>query len=431
MIIETPFSLEAEQAVIGAIMLDGLKTDAVLSAYESLSAESFHHPIHQEIFNAVGLLVAKRFIPDLVTLGGFITEHRPYLAEIMRNSTGAANISYYARMVKEKHSERRLLEILIMSQNTLGDSIPHDEKFDRVNALLKEIDNGDDSHEVHQISHYIDEVVDGVSELLNSNSVSGTATGFGELDRHIGGMGDGELITIGARPSVGKSALGMNIVENVATTGKTVLYITMEMPGVALAGRVICSQGRVNNLILKNPSAVEQDEWAKFDMGGQKASSLPIFVSDLPKPSVNQIKAVARNFKRASQVDLVVVDHLHLMRHDKSQGEVQGIGDTTSELKGLAMELGVPVLLMSQLNRGNAKENRFPAITDLRGSGAIEQDSDVVMLIHRNDEDDELKGKAIVILSKNRSGEKDVAIVLKNNLQNYRFDNFANIDERY
>ena len=433
MIVEQPHSQEAEQNVLGAFMLDSLKTDAVLSAFESLSADSFYHEAHQAIFNAISKLAAKKFAPDLVTVSDSLPDQKDYIVSIVRNTAGTTNVKFYADLVKEKALERKMLNVLQMAQNTIADkAIQHSEKFDHIHNLLKEIDSGDNSIEVKHLAEYANDVVEEVDSLFNGKKVAGIPTGYSEIDANIGGLVDGELIILGARPSVGKSALGMNITENVATNGKPVLYITMEMPGKSLAGRVICSQGRANNFMLKTPSRASQDDWARFNVGVKNLMDLPIYEASMSRPSVNQIKAVARNFKRKHPLSLLVIDHLHLMRHDKSMGEVQGIGDTTSELKGLALELNIPILLMSQLNRGNAKENRPPSITDLRGSGAIEQDSDIVMLIHRDDsEDSELRGKALVLIPKNRSGEKDAGIILANNLQTYRFDNYAPVEERY
>ena len=433
MIVDKPHSQEFEQTVLGAIMQGGLEKDLIITAFESLTEESFYQPINKQIFNAISANYSKGLTVDLAILSDSLPQHKDYLIEIVRSSPGYANIGYYAKALTEKALERKMLDLLQMSQNIIGDkSISHNEKFDFIHKLLKDIDSGNSSTEVRLLSSYAGEVVEEVDDLLNNNKVAGLPTGYTEIDENIGGLVDGELITLGARPSVGKSALGMNIAENVAGKGTVVLYVTMEMTGKALAGRVICSQGRVNNAILKTPGRVQQGEWSKFSAGVANLDALPIHEASMSKPTASEIKAVARNFKRNNPLGLLVIDHLHLMRHDKSQGEVQGIGDTTSELKGLALELGVPVLLMSQLNRGNAKENRPPAITDLRGSGAIEQDSDIVMLIHRDDtEGSELKGKALVLIPKNRSGEKDAGIILANNLHTYRFDNYANVQESY
>lgn len=430
--IELPYSLEAEQTVIGAIIKGGLKTDKEQTAYESLTANSFHHPANQEIFAAMQKLTEKKLLPDLVAISDLLPDHRDYLVELFRNCTSVQTVDYYAQLVREKAAERRLIETLRMAQNTVESKMTHQEKLDRVSALIKDMERGESSIEVNPIGDYLDEVYNDVDELLNSDKTAGLPTGFGEIDSNIGGLVDGELVVLGARPSVGKSALGMNIAENVAGKGFNVLYITMEMSGKSLAGRVVCSQGRANNSILKTPKLSTQDDWQRFSTGIVNAKNLPIHIADMPKPSANDIKAVARNFKRKNELSLLVIDHLHLMRHDKKQGEVQGIADTTSELKGLAVELGIPILLMSQLNRGSAKENRPPTITDLRGSGAIEQDSDIVMLIHRDDSDDsDLKGKALVMIPKNRSGVKDAGIVLANNLHTYRFDNYSHVEETY
>ena len=204
--------------------------------------------------------------------------------------------------------------------------------------------------------------------------------------------------------------------------GKRVLYVTMEMTGKDLAIRAMCSLGRVDNAFLRSDHKINQDQWAGIVKGVGIAGGLDFYVAKMARPTVDEVKTLCRSFARSHGVDIIVIDHLHLMSHKGSMNEVQGIGDTTAELKGLALELEVPILLMAQLNRGNAKENRPPAITDLRGSGAIEQDSDRVLLIHRTTSMDH-EGIAKLFMVKNRGGKAKVALTLKNALHYYRFDN--------
>lgn len=433
MMVDIPHSLEAEQSVIGAIMQGGLEKDVVATAFESLSDDSFYQPAHKQIFEAISKQYARKFAVDLVTLSDAIPEHKDYLIEVYKNCPGYANITYYAKLINEKALERKMVEILNMSLNSMADkSMSHDDKFDHINKLLKEIDSGSSDVEVVKISDVLEPLVEDVGELMKEDKPIGLSTGYPEIDQNIGGLVNGELISLGGRPSDGKSALGMNIAENVAVNGVATLYFTFEMPAKSLAGRVVCSQGRVNNAILKTPSKVDQHEWSKFNAGVRKANDLPIYMAKMSRPKVSQVKAVARNENRKHPIGLIVIDHLHLMNHD-NQNDVMGIANTTAELKGLALELDIPILLMSQLNRANSKETlRPPRLTDFRGSGAIEQDSDIAMLIHRDDsEDSELKGKALILIAKNRAGERGTGIVLANNLKNYRFENYAPVEERY
>jgi replicative DNA helicase len=189
-----------------------------------------------------------------------------------------------------------------------------------------------------------------------------------------------------------------------------------------LALRAMCSQGRVDNAILRADTSPKQDDWGRITKGVSLAASMDFDMVKMARPTVEEIKAICRSLNRKKPYDIIVIDHLHLLAHKKTANEVQGIGDSTAELKGLALELEVPILLMAQLNRGNAKENRAPSITDLRGSGAIEQDSDRVLLIHRTPELDK-QGIAKLFMPKNRGGRAGVAVNLKNSLQFYRFDN--------
>lgn len=445
MLFEKPHSQEAEQSVLSGIIVDGLKTEEVVSTFENLLPNHFYEPVHQDIFNAITEMNNRRMVPDLTMLSSHIPQHKEYLIELVKNSAGPANIKYWSQSVREKFVERSNIEICMNAINSLNSKESHEEKMNMVNALLKSIDSSSSRHEVVHLEEFVGEMVEDVDQLFNGQKVAGLPTGFTVLDQYIGGMVNGELVTVGARPSIGKSAIGMNIAENIAKIGLhspleknpedrggiPILYITMEMPGKTLAGRVTCSQGSVNNSILKTPKRVESCEWSKFSQGAASASTLPIYVSDLSRPTVHDVKAVARDFKRNNKLGLglVVIDHLHQMKHNMRNGEVAGIAETTAELKALALELDVPILLMSQLNRGSIKENRWPDISDLRGSGSIEQDSDIVLILHRDDEDEEIKGKGVVMVKKNRAGEKDVSVYLENKLQHYKFTNFAPFEQ--
>lgn len=426
-----PHALEAEQNVLGIFLKHGIKTEQSITAIEMLNENCFYQNVNAELFKAINSTYQKGFTPEAVYISNTFGFNKSYIAEIVKSIGAEANIIHYVNILLEKEKERRMIDIFKLCANTVLEPMTHDEKHERISHYLKGIEQNSGVTSVIEMNEAVNQMIDEV-EYLHSNDVDyGIPTGYTDLDKYIGGFNKGELITLGARTSVGKSALGMNIVENMAKKGKRILYVTMEMSAKSLAGRVICSQGRANNFILKNPKNARQEDWGSFTNGAIIASKLPIFIADMPRPTAKEIRAVARNFMRKGGFDCLVVDHLHLMRHGDKFGAVEGIADTTAELKGLAVELDIPILLMAQLNRNNANEGRYPIITDLKGSGSIEQDSDIVMLIHRNDQDEELNGKAVVMLVKNRTGEKDVGITLKNNLQHYRFDNFISEQEFY
>lgn len=418
------YHTESEQSLLRCF-IEGIDKPAVRNAFELMQASDFYHAAHSEIFNAIGKMIEQKTEVDIVALLSTLPEQRNTLLAIVENAIRAfANVAVYARIVKEKATERGMQDVLLNAMDSLGmANLSHSEKLDRVHAQLKDLDKlaKDKEGAVIQLKEYLKEAVNEIAEKGANESIRPLQTGYFEIDTLTGGFGKGELITLGARTSVGKSALGMNIAENVSRQGKRVLYITMEMTGKDLAIRSLCSLGRVNNAFLRDDGQPSQPVWEGLTRGVKVAADLQLFIAKMARPTVEEIKALTRAFHRSNPVDMIVIDHLHLMSHG-SHNEVVGIGNSMAELKGLALEIEVPILLMAQLNRGNAKENRAPTITDLRGSGAIEQDSDRVVLLHRTPELDK-QGIAKLLMVKNRGGKSNVGITLKNNLQFYRFDN--------
>jgi replicative DNA helicase len=235
----------------------------------------------------------------------------------------------------------------------------------------------------------------------------------------------GRVYVVGARPSVGKSAFGLTMASNIARKYKNNgSYISLEMSNEELTERLLSMSGSIDS---KQITTMKGIDFKKLETAFVKVCGLNMLLRVMSRPKVEQVKNFARSLKRRGKLDYLVLDHLHLMGYP-GVSEVQGIAHITGELKGLALELGIPIVLLAQLNRGNAKEDRLPAVTDLRGSGAIEQDADVIMLLHRDEELDN-SGKALLLLRKNRSGENNKTIVLHQSLQYFRFDNMVRMDE--
>lgn len=418
------FHTESEQSLLRCF-IEGIDRPEIRNAFELMGSNDFYHAAHSEIFNAIAKTIEQGAEVDIVSIMSSLPEQRNTLLAIEANAIGAfANVAVYARIVKEKATERGMQDIMLNAMDSLGmTNLSHSEKLDRVHAQLKDLDKlaKDKEGAVIQLKEHLKEAVNEIAEKGANESIRPLQTGYFEVDTLTGGFGKGELITLGARTSVGKSALGMNIAENVSRQGKRVLYITMEMTGKDLAIRSLCSLGRVDNAFLRDDGQPSQPVWEGLTRGVKAAADLQLFIAKMARPTVEEIKALTRAFHRSNPLDMIVIDHLHLMSHGNNN-EVVGIGNSTAELKGLALEIEVPILMMAQLNRGNAKENRAPTITDLRGSGAIEQDSDRVLLLHRTAELDQ-QGIAKLMLVKSRGGKSKVAITLKNSLQFYRFDN--------
>lgn len=417
-----PKSIDSEQTVLGGMILNKLQDEKVLTAFEGLIAEDFYDKKHQEIFSSVSQLVSQDKPVELPALADALPDMVEYLTVLISNSPGWGTIDFYAKIVKQKSVERRMIKAMQEAIQILSSRMEHADKVDQANKLMSDVDGHITKQKGAWIKDMINPVINRIDGLLNKKDVSGYKTGFDDLDRVIGGFEPGELITLGARTSVGKSTLAMNMAENIAKHGHNVLYLSFEMSPEELTGRVICSQGRADNLILRNPSSVSQGEWSKFSAGSLKASEMPIMVEEIGSPTVDQVVQAARAFNRKHGLKFLVVDHLHLMSH-KGKSEVDGIADTTKRLKGLAVELNVPVLLVAQLNRGSAKENRQPVITDLRGSGAIEQDSNRILLIHRDQE--AMPNQALLYIAKNRNGQANVGVTMAESLAYFRFDNAA------
>ncbi len=428
LVINRQHSTQAEQSLI-ACFVDMLDSPEVRDVFDKTDVRDFYHQQHQQVFQLIHRLLEGKHEVDLVSIMQLAPEvDRKAVLTALESARGSrANVGAYFALVREKAIERNAQLVFHKALDTLEMDLTHSEKIDRVNAILKDLDKlaKDRSSEVVSLKEHLKDVVEelGERESGGNDKIKPLQTGYLELDALTGGFGKGELIVLGARTSVGKSALGQNVAENIARqAGKRVLYVTMEMTGKDLAIRAMCSLGRVDNAFLRNDHKLNQEQWQGVVNGVAIAGNLQFFVAKMARPTVEEIKSLCRAFNRSNPVDIIVIDHLHLMSHKKQLNEVQGIGDTTAELKGLALELEVPILLMAQLNRGNAKENRPPTITDLRGSGAIEQDSDRVLLIHRTPAMDK-EGIAKLFMVKNRGGKSHVAITLKNALHYYRFDN--------
>lgn len=429
MIYKEPQAIDAEQSVLGGIVLDKMRSENVIASFESLIEEDFFDEVNRKLFTVIKEMVNDNHPIDITTVASRFQDYVQYLTEIVANTPGVGNIKFYTTIVKEKAVERRYAQALLLAYNAMcGDKLKHTEKLDRMNTLIAEVDKVGAKSKVERLSDVLPSVLTDVEKLLNNESVSGTETGFADLDKEIGGLDDGELVVIGARPSVGKSTIGMNISEHVAIKKGAVLYISMEMTNKELAGRTVCSQGRVDNRILKNPGLVQQSEWSKLSAGMSKCNGLDLYLLDISQPTVEEIKQEARSFKRKHKAAMIVIDHLHLMKH-KGSNAVEGIGNTTSALKGLAQELNIPVVLLAQLNRGSANENRPPVLTDLRGSGSIEQDSNKVFLLHSDEE--QFPGKLQLYVAKNRNGVRHVGVMFASNLQYFRFDNLSHYSETY
>lgn len=417
---EQPFDLEAEMGVLGSILLMPIVCDEIAG----LKADDFYDPANETIYHTlremhdggqkidITLLVSKlRTNGDYEKIGG-----APYLAKLSGSVPNAAHAIYYSEIVLEKAVLRKLIE---SSTEILREAYDQSSSAKELCAQAEQkvfaIMDGRSGQSVHSISDVLHEAMDRMEARLRGDHIDGGAeTGLDGLDKITGGgFRNGELIILAARPAMGKTALAMNIAEHCAFTQKVpVLFVSLEMSGIELADRMLCSLARVNGHRLREGTVSSEDRDRLVNKANE-ISQGPLFVDDSPARTVSEVAAAARRIKRKEDgLGLIVIDYLQLIDPDNSRDPRQEqVAKIARRLKGLARELEVPLLCLSQLNRQSeeGKDHR-PKLSHLRESGAIEQDADVVMFVHREeyyhrgDERAEFAGQAEIIIAKQRSG---------------------------
>ncbi len=412
-----PFALEAEQSVLGSILID---PEAFTDITEIISAEDFYLSEHAEIFSAMRDLFSENREIDLVTLIDMLVkrgvyneeESKKYIKVIAQTVPSASNVRDYARIVKDKSLLRSLIkasdEIREDAYTEQGD-IQH--LLDSAEQKIYNVSHGNETRSFVTLGDAIRQTYTRL-DLINKNkkAAMGTPTGFEGLDKTIVGMGPGDLVILGARPGMGKTSFALNIAANVAKSeNKTVCVFSLEMSAEQLATRVLSSEAMVNSYSLRSGS-LQNEDWAKLAGAAARLSKCDILIDDTSGITVTGMKAKLR---RVKNLGLIVVDYLQLMKGEtKTDNRVQEVTEISRGLKLMAKDFGVPCICAAQLSRGPAKEARRPALSDLRESGSIEQDADLVMFLHSESYYDptdlEKKGKAECIIAKNRHGEVKV-----------------------
>ncbi|WP_158903124.1 replicative DNA helicase [Burkholderia sp. L27(2015)] len=437
-----PHSIEAEQSVLGGLLLDNSAWDRVA---DFLHDSDFYRFDHRLIFQHIGKLISMTRPADVITVfeslqvagksddvGGLA-----YLNALAQNTPSAANIRRYAEIVRDRAVLRKLVtvadEISGDAFNPQGKEVRQllDEAEAKVFSIAEEGSRG--TQGFLEIRPLLSKVVERIDELYhqdNASDITGTPTGFVDLDRMTSGMHGGELIIVAGRPSMGKTSLAMNIGEYVGVEyGLPVAVFSMEMPGTQLATRMLGSVGRLDAHRLRTGKLIDED-WPKLTHAMQKMSEAQIFIDESGGLNPMELRSRARRLSRqCGKLGLIVIDYLQLMS-SASQGENRAteISEISRSLKSLAKELDVPVVALSQLNRGlEQRPNKRPVMSDLRESGAIEQDADVILFIYRDEvynPDSPDKGTAEIIIGKQRNGP--IGTVRLTFLGQYtKFDNYA------
>lgn len=412
-----PNSLEAEKSVLGAMLLD---QNAVMQAAERLAPEDFYQPAHREIYDSMIQLFRQQSPVDLTTVDAELTRRGTlegvggtlYLVELSQYVPTTANVKAYISLVNEKATLRKLIQAAqditqeCYSQvNPLQETLGHAEKsiFD----IVMNRASGDSLVHVRQVLYNTYAQIEELSRL--KGRVSGVPTGFTALDNMLTGLHGGELIILGARPSMGKTSLAMNIAGHACLYGgKSVAVFSLEMPREQIALRLLCSDARVDMQRVRQ-GRLDGDDWARLAKSIGPMSNAPLYIDDTAGITPSQLRSRCRRLMMDKGLDLIVVDYLGLMHADgKVENRQLEVSEISRSLKAIALELKVPLLACAQLSRANAqRDNKRPALSDLRDSGSIEQDADVVMFIHRegyyNPESEE-KNVGEIIVQKQRNG---------------------------
>jgi len=414
-----PHSIEAEQAVLGGLMLDSNAWDAVA---DIVSASDFYRRDHRLIFEAVAEVVERRGPCDAVTVSEHLerkglsddTGGLAYLGTLARDTPSAANVRTYAEIVRERAILRQLIEAggEIASSVFESGGRPANELVDEAERRVFEIaERGSRSRAGFQsVKQILPATVDRLDALHQSpGQLTGVTTGFTELDRMTTGLQPGDLIVIAGRPSMGKTTLAVNIAENAAIgRGVPAAIFSMEMASEQLTLRMISSLGRVNQGHLRTGQCSDED-WSRINGAIAQLSEAPLYIDETPALTPTEVRARARRLKRERGLGLIVVDYLQLMQvSGTKENRATEISEISRGLKALAKELAVPVIALSQLNRSvEQRTEKKPVMSDLRESGAIEQDADVIMMIYREEvyePNTTRKGIADVIIAKQRNG---------------------------
>jgi replicative DNA helicase len=415
-----PHSVEAEQSVLGGLMLDNSRLDAVL---EVVQETDFFREDHRLIFRIMQTLQENRHPLDVITLSEELHKHNElerigglgYLVDMANNTPSAANIVAYAKIVRERSTLRQLIaaasEISKSSFNPSG--LDSDDLLQLAEKRVAEIaEDRPKEGGLVGVNDLLKASVQRIDELFRSGSdITGIASGITDLDQRTSGWQPGELIVLAARPSMGKTALALNFVETaIFSQTKPVLVFSMEMPSAALIMRMMSSIGRIDQGKMRNGKLTEED-WPKLSSAVSKMKDKRLFIDDTAGLNPQEMRARTRRVTREhGNPGLIMVDYLQLMTTaGTSEGRTQEISEISRSLKAIAKEFECPVIALSQLNRGvEQRPNKRPMNSDLRESGAIEQDADVILFIYRDEyynEDSPDKGMAELIIGKQRNGE--------------------------
>ena len=433
-----PQNIEAEQAVLGAIFLN---TDALADAMEYVEPDDFYRRAHQILFQAMVDLNNDGEAIDVLTVQNYLTTNNQlddvggvaYIAELATSVPTAANAGYYAKIVEEKSMLRRLISTatnIITQANNGDDDVPS--LLDSAERQIMDVSERRNRSGFREIKDVLNETLSDIDRLSQqSEDITGLPTGYREFDKMTAGLQPDNLIILAARPAVGKTAFALNIAQNVATsTDTSVAIFSLEMSAESLVNRMLCAEGSINANHLRT-GQLDEGEWQNLIVAMGALSNTSIFIDDTPGIKMAEIRAKCRRLaKEKGNLGLVVIDYPQLIEGSNKESRQQEVSEISRQLKKLAKELSVPILALSQLSRGvEQRQDKRPVLSDIRESGSIEQDADIVAFLYRDDyyergeskseedgdDQDSLNqdvGEVELIIEKNRAGARGTVKLL-------------------
>ena len=440
-----PQALEIERAVLGALMID---KDAFTVVSEMLRPETFYEPRNQKIYQAIQTLNMNEKPVDIMTVveelrhEGVLDEigGAPYVVELSSRVSSSAHIEYHAHILAQKSIARQLIKFAsVIETKAFDDTVDVDELMQEAEGMLFELSQKNMVQDYTQIDPILAQAHDLLMKAsTQKGGLTGVPSGFTNLDKITAGWQPSDLVIIAGRPAMGKTSFALSLAKNIAVDYREpIALFSLEMSNVQLVNRLISNVCEISGSKILS-GQLQADEWERFDKNLRKLSGAPIYIDDTPGLSIFELRTKARRLVREHHIKILMIDYLQLMnangmRFGNRQEEVSII---SRSLKGLAKELNIPVLALSQLNRGvdkEARDGKRPQLSDLRESGAIEQDADMVLFVHRpeyyklynDDNGNNLRGKAEIIIAKHRKGATDTVLL------NFRgeFTRFANLDD--
>lgn len=411
-----PQNVEAEQAVLGAMMLDH---NAVITALEKLQPQDFYREVHRIIFEAMMHLHRENKEIDVITLPDELQRMKKlddaggleYILSLPNLVATAANIEFHANIVSEKALVRNIISTCTdLTAEAYDGGKEAEDLLDDAERKILQLSADKRRGDFAPVGEVVERTLDKITKLYeNKAGITGLPTGFRDLDMMTSGLQPSDLILVAARPSMGKTAFTLNIAQNVGVRqNKTVAFFSLEMSREQLVQRLLCQISRIDSQKLRTGQLNTDQEWMRLTEACDKLYQAPIYIDDTPGITVSEMRSKARRLKSEHGLDLIIVDYLQLMQGRNSESRQQEISEISRSLKALARELKVPLIALSQLSRGvESRQDKRPMLSDLRESGALEQDADMVSFLYREDYyDKETENQHIteVILAKHRNG---------------------------